>query len=129
MNFKSQSSIEFMVLAGMAFFAVIIFVGVSIDEIKEFKDRKEFLTIKDLALKLQKEVSIAAYVEDGYDRTFTLPNELQGPVDYTIQMTDKNIVVSSSKSVFTVAIPTVTGTFVKGANTIQKTNGQILINN
>ena len=65
MKNKSQLSMEFFMLAGLAFLAAIIFVGASANEMKEFKDAKDFLLIKDLGLKLQKEVSIASYVEDG----------------------------------------------------------------
>ena len=81
---KAQSSMEFFTLVGLAFLAVIIFVGASAGEIKEFTDQKNFFLIKDVTLTLQKEASIAASVEDGYEREFTLPEKLESRVDYFI---------------------------------------------
>lgn len=126
---KSQSSMEFFMLVGLAFLAVIIFVGVSANEVKEFKDAKDFLLIKDLGLKLQKEVSIASYVEDGYERDFTLPDKLENGVDYYILTKNTSITINSSKTVFSVRIPLVYGkNFTKGGNKIERISGKIYVN-
>lgn len=126
---KSQSSMEFFTLVGLAFVAVIIFVAVSANEVKEFRDQKEFFLIKDLALKLQKEVSIAASVEDGYERIFNLPDKLENIVDYSMRIRNNTITINSSKTVFSVAIVNVTGDFTKGSNKIEKrNNGRIYVN-
>lgn len=126
---KSQSSMEFFTLVGLAFVAVIIFVAASANEVKEFRDQKEFFLIKDLALKLQKEVSIAASVEDGYERIFNLPDKLENIVDYSMRIRNNTITINSSKTVFSVAIVNVTGDFTKGSNKIEKrNNGRIYVN-
>tara|TARA_Y100000031_G_C7918004_1_gene246917 strand:- start:46 stop:441 length:396 start_codon:yes stop_codon:yes gene_type:complete len=126
---KSQSAIEFFALIGMAFVTVIFVVAFSINEMKEFKGAKEFFLIKDLALKLQKEVSIAAIAEDGYSRTFTLPDKLENMVDYFTEINNNTITINSTKTVFSVAIPTTAGkNFTKGSNTIEKTDGEIYVN-
>ncbi|MCH8003182.1 MAG: hypothetical protein IH934_00995 [Nanoarchaeota archaeon] len=125
---KSQVSIEFFTLIGLAFLMVIIIVAASANEVKEFRDQKEFFLIKDLALKLQKEVSIAASVEDGYVRSFTLPDKLDNIVDYSIRIRNNSITVDSLKTAYFVAIVNVTGYFTKGNNKIEKINGQIYIN-
>ena len=129
MHEKSQVSIEFFTLIGLAFLMLIIIVAASANEVKEFRDRKEFFLIKDLALKLQKEVSIAASVEDGYERSFTLPDKLENIVDYFITIRNNTLTINSSKTVFSVAIVNVTGDFTKGSNKIEKrTNGRIYVN-
>jgi len=126
---KAQSSMEFFILVGLAFVAVIFFVGFSVNEVREFRDAKEFFLIKDLALKLQKEVGIAASVEDGYERSFTLPDKLENIVDYFITIRNNTLTINSSKTVFSVAIVNVTGDFTKGSNNIEKrTNGRIYVN-
>ena len=126
---KSQSSMEFFTLIGLAFLAVIIFVGVSANEVREFRDAKEFLLIKDLALKLQKEVGIAASVEDGYERSFTLPEKLEATVDYFITGTNNSITINSSKTVFSVRVPIIYGkNFTKGSNRVEKINGKVYVN-
>ena len=126
---KAQSSMEFFTLVGLAFLMTILFVVLSANETKEFRDQKEFLLIKDLALKLQKEVSIANSVENGYERSFTLPEKLENIVDYFVQIRNNTITINSSKTVFSVAIVNVTGNFDKGGNKIKKNNGKISIIN
>ena len=108
MHKKSQSSMEFFALVGLAFLATILFVGITVNEVKEFSDQKEFLMIKDLALRLQKEVAIAASVEDGYERDFTLPDKLENSVDYYILTKNTSITINSSKTVFSAGIPVLT---------------------
>ena len=129
-NIKSQVSIEFFTLIGLAFLMVIIIVAASANEVKEFRDQKEFFLIKDLALKLQKEVSIAASVEDGYVRSFTLPDKLDNIVDYSTSiMGNDTLTVNSSETVFFVRVPFIYGkNFTKGSNTVEKTNGKVYVN-
>ena len=129
MKMKAQSSMEFFMLIGMAFLAVILFAAVSVNEVREFRDQKEFFLIKDLALKLQKEVTLAADAEDGYSRSFTLPEELESIVDYFIQIKNNTITINSSKTAISVAIPSTSGkNFTKGSNKIEKTDGVIYVN-
>ncbi|MBW2977108.1 hypothetical protein KY347_06725 [Candidatus Woesearchaeota archaeon] len=127
-HLKSQSSMEFFVLTGLAFLATIFFVAASASEVREFSDQKEFFLIKDLALKLQKEVTIAASVESGYERGFNLPEKLESTLDYYITTGNSTITINSSKAVFSAAIPNVIGNFTKGSNKIENINGQIWIN-
>jgi hypothetical protein len=120
---------EFFTLTGLAFLAVIFFVAASASEVKEFRDQKEFFLIKDLSLKLQKEVAIAASVEDGYERSFNLPDKLEATVDYFITTKNTSITVNSSKTVFSVRVPIVYGkNFTKGTNKIEKINGKVYVN-
>jgi len=129
MYLKSQSSMEFFTLIGMAFLGVIFFVTVAVNEANEFRSQKEFFLIKDMSLKLQKEIGLAAYAEDGYERSFTLPDELDNVVDYLMRIRNNTLTINSSKSVFSVAIVNSTGDFTKGTNKIEKINGRIYINN
>src|SRR3989338_10573018 len=129
-NVKSQSSMEFFTLVGLAFLATILFAAIAVNEVKEFSDQKEFLMIKDLSLRLQKEVAIAASVEDGYERSFALEDKLEDKVDYFIIVTNTSINVNSSKSAFSVRIPLIYGkNFTKGSNKIEKINGRVYVNN
>jgi hypothetical protein len=125
---KAQSSMEFFVLVGLAFLASILFVVASVSEVKEFSDQKEFFLVKDLALTLQKEVAIAASVEDGYVRIFNLPDKLNGKVDYFTTIMNRTITVNSSITNFPAAIPDAIGNFTKGNNKIEKINGIIYVN-
>lgn len=129
MHKKSQSSIEFFALVGLAFLATILFAAITVNEVREFSDQKEFLMIKDLALRLQKEVAVAASVEDGYERRFTLEDKLEDKVDYFVIVTNSSINVNSSKAAFSVRIPLIYGkNFTKGSNKVEKTNGKVYVN-
>lgn len=120
---------EFFTLVGLAFLMTILFVAASANQMKEFKDQKEFFLIKDLALKLQKEVTITASVEDGYKRSFTLPERLESNVDYFIVIRNSTITINSTKTVFSVPIPSTFGkNFTKGSNMVEKENGKVYIN-
>ena len=129
MHKKSQSSMEFFALVGLAFLAAILFAAIAVNEVEEFSDQKESLMIKDLALRLQKEVAIAASVEDGYERSFILEDKLEGKVDYFIIVANSSISINSSKSAFSVRIPLTYGkNFTKGSNKIEKTDGKVYVN-
>lgn len=129
MHKKSQSFMEFFALVGLAFLATILFAAIAVNEVKEFSDKKEFLMIKDLSLRLQKEVAIAASVEDGYERSFALDDKLEGRVDYFMIVTNTSININSSKAAFSARIPLIYGkNFTKGSNTIKKINGKVYVN-
>ena len=129
MKIKEQSSMEFFALVGLAFLAVTLFASITVNEIREFSGQREFLMIKDLALRLQKEVAIAAYAEDGYERSFTLEDKLDGKVDYFTIVTNSSVNVNSSKAAFSVRIPLMYGkNFTKGSNKIEKLSGKIYVN-
>jgi uncharacterized protein YpmS len=126
---KAQSSMEFFALIGLAFLAVILFTSLAVNETKEFSDQREFLWVKDLALKLQKEVNLAALVEDGYERSFTLEDKFDGKIDYFTIVTNSSITVNSSNAVFSVKVPLIYGkNFTKGTNKIEKIDGEVYIN-
>ena len=128
-SIRAQSLMEFFILVGLAFLAAILFVVISANEIKDFRNQKELFLIQDLALKLQKEVTIATSVEDGYERNFELPNKLDGSFNYFIVIRNNTMTVNSSKAVFSVAVPTTYGkNFTKGNNKIEKIDGKVYIN-
>lgn len=125
---NAQSSIELFTLVGVAFLVVILFVVISANETREFTDQKKFFLIKDLALSLQKEVTIANSVEDGYERSFILPIQLENTLDYDVITQNRTITINSSKTVYAVAIPDITGNFSKGTNKIEKKDSKIFVN-
>jgi len=127
MGSKAQISAEFFVLLGLAFLIAIAFEFASLDQLNDFRIKKESDAVKDMALKLQKEFLVAATVEDGYVRTFTIPDTLD-MINYTLTTKNSTITVESPKSLYIVSIPKAIGNVTKGTNTINKTGGVIYIN-
>ena len=128
MHSRSQVSIEFFIFVGLAFLVAIAFELAALDQLKDFRMQKESDAVRDLALKLQKEVLIAAAVEDGYARTFTIPNKLDNNINYTLTTINWTVTVESKNGIYTVSIPNSIGNISKGAITINKTGGVIYIN-
>lgn len=126
---KSQTAIEFFVLVGLVALTVVIFMLASLGQIKEFQDKGEYILIKDMALKLQTEVTLAATSEDGYQRQFTIPDKLEETVNYSVTIkNNETLIVHSDKSLYAVSIPKVIGNITKNINTITKTGGVVNLN-
>ena len=123
---RGQVSAEFFILLGLTFLIALAFEIASLDQLNDFRIQKESEAVKDLALKLQKELLIAATVEDGYVRIFQIPQNLDS-INYTLTTLNQTITVKSKNSLYIVAIPKVAGKIGKGVNVINKTGGIIYI--
>jgi len=124
---KSQISMEFVFLVGIAFIAILVFTVVGYDKLKEISDEKEFVLVKDLAFKVQNEINLAANVDDGYRRDFEIPQKLDY-IDYDVTINNNVLVVESKNHEYVLLIPTVRGNITKGGNVICKDDGVIEIN-
>ncbi|MBI2656067.1 hypothetical protein HYX06_06615 [Candidatus Woesearchaeota archaeon] len=128
MNSKSQVSSEFFIFVGLAFLIAIAFALASLDQLQDFRIERESEAVKDVALKLQKELLIAASVEDGYIRIFEMPDQVEN-INYSLTTLNYTIInVLSKNSFYTVAVPKTVGNATKGANKINKTGGVIYLN-
>ena len=127
MHSKSQVSSEFFIFVGLAFLISIAFALASLDQLQDFRLEKESEAVKDIALKLQKELLIAASVEDGYFRIFELPDKVDN-INYSLTTLNSTIAVLSKNSIYIVSIPNSVGNATKGTNKINKTGGVIYIN-
>ncbi len=127
MHSRAQISSEFFIFVGLAFLIAIAFALASLNQLQDFRIEKENEAVKDIALKLQKEMLIAASVEDGYVRVFELPNNLNG-INYSLATMNSTITVQSKNSLYIVSIPNSIGNVSKGVITINKTGGVIYIN-
>lgn len=126
---KSQVSMEFFILVGTALLMVILFSSVSLDHLKDFENQREQNLIKDMALKLQTEIYLAATSEEGYKRQFEIPEKLEDIINYSVVIKNNNsLIVYTSKSLFTVSVPQIDGSISKGTNNISKEGGIVYVN-
>ncbi len=124
---RAQVSSEFFIFIGMAFLMSIAFSVSSLEHLSDFRAQKESEAVKDLAFKMQKELLVAANVEDGYVRSFKIPNKLDS-INYSLTTQNSTITVESKNSLYIVSIPKVIGNLSKGDNIINKTGGVIYLN-
>ncbi len=119
---------EFILLSGLALIVTIIFIE-SINQNKALHGTKEFLLLKDVALKIQNEISITSNVGDGYSRQFKLPDKINNKA-YNISIVNNTLVVwtNTTNITFATRILNITGYLKKESNTITKTNGVTYIN-
>ena len=78
-------------------------------------------------LKLQREIYIAASVEDGYVRYFTIPEKNEG-INYSVTTKNLSLIVESKNAFSVVTLPYSIGNLTKGSNKINKTGGTIYVN-
>lgn len=120
---------EFFILIGLASLTIMIFIVASLDQIKEFQDKREYTLLKDLALKLQTEINLAATAEDGYQRQFTIPDKLGTTINYSVVIkNNETLIVYSDKSLYVISVPKVIGNITKNTNTITKSRGVVNLN-
>ena len=127
MGSKSQISVEFLMLIGLAAIIAIAFQYVSLSQIIDFKSINEKEAVKDVAIKIQREILLATSVEDGYVRTFEIPDKL-GDANYTITLQNSTLTVQSKEGLYFVRVTKISGNLSKGYNTINKTGGVINVN-
>ena len=119
MNYRAQISNEFFALLGLAFLISIAFEVVALDQLNDFRIKKENEAVQDMALKLQREMLLAAVVEDGYVRSFTIPDKLDG-INYTLTTMNSTLSVQSKNSYYSASIPKSVGNITKGTNRITR---------
>ena len=127
MHSKAQVSAEFFIFLGISFLIAVAFTIASLNQLKELRIQKEDAAVKDIALKLQKELLIASVLEDGYVRIFTIPDKLDR-INYSLTVQNSTIIVGSKNSYYVMPMPKAIGNFSKGTNIINKTGGVIYIN-
>ena len=137
---KAQSSIEVALLIGFMFLAFNVFLLVIAQRMVGVQEQKDRALIEDMSSVIEGEIEIAAGVEDGYSRTFEIPQTLKG-INYSVKLINSTYMktnyselvlkyVGFTKSYETVKkLPkNVDGVINKGENKILKKAGIICLN-
>ena len=123
---KSQIMIEFVLITGIVLATAVIFIA-ALSQNKALHRSNEFFLVKDVALKIQNEISVTSYIEDGYSRQFELPEKINNK-DYNISIINNTLTVWTNTTSFVAPILNITGYLKKETNTITKANGVTYIN-
>jgi hypothetical protein len=126
---KSQSAIEFIIVVGFVifiFFAILLIENESITSKNKDKDNA---IIKNIVMNVQDEIMLASKSNDGYQRKFIVPVDLNGK-RYLINISDGLIYARTTDLRTTMAIPiiNISGDVKEGINTIKKIGGRIYLN-
>ena len=84
---KSQSAFEFTFLASFMLLVIVSFFGVTSSKALESREEANRKTAEDIAEYAYREIEIAISLNDGYSRTFKMPERVNG-IDYGIKMND-----------------------------------------
>lgn len=123
---KSQTSTEFILVSGILAVMMLVFIGIASNQVNDYQTEREYILLNDIAYYIQKEIFLASLSEDGYTRTFELPDKLDFKYYYNISVIDKKfLVVSSNSTSITLTIPEISGNIDKSENTITKSGGVI----
>ncbi len=104
---KAQAAMEFVMVFSVLSIFVTAFLGAIYVNISQSKQKNEQGIVDDMANFIQQEIILASRVEDGYHRTFFLPEKIGGK-PYNITLGDYALYVNTSKAVSIRGIPIVT---------------------
>lgn len=127
---KSQSAIEFVSLASFMLLIVLGFLAVASSNMLQAKEEGNRKTAEDIAEFAYREIDIAKSVNDGYMRTFNLPQTVNG-ISYTIDIIDnRELAVNYLDYEFVRFLPSnVTGNVSRGTNKVWRIQGVVYVNN
>jgi hypothetical protein len=124
---KAQVAFEFVVLVAIMFGALIVFTSFVRDNFAEVQTDTDYFKLKDLALSVKSELSLAIALEDGYQRAFFVPFTVDG-LEYNITRENGFLLFASGNAEYSVNVPPYNGTLQKGNNMISKTDGVVEVN-
>ena len=137
---KAQSSIEVALLVGFMFLVFNVFLLVIAQRMVDVQDQKDQALIGDMSSVIESEIVLAAGVEDGYSRTFEIPQTLKG-INYSVKLINSTTMKTNYSELvleyvdFTKTYETVKklpknvdGVINKGENKILKKAGIICLN-
>lgn len=119
---------EFMFLVGLSFVIIFVFSVSILAKLEDSGDAKAEKIAKEVALSLQRELTIASAVQDGYSREVALSGSMDA-INYTLSTTGDFLTVTTDEAFYTVRLPEADGQFRTGNNTITKEAGEIHVLN
>lgn len=129
-NEKSQSAVEFIILASFMLLVVVIFFALTSSKVLEAKEKSNKQTAEDIATFAYREIETALFSSDGYTRIFDMPNTING-IAYSIDIIDdRELVINYLDNEYVLFLPSnVSGDIKPGANEVKKMQGIVSLKN
>jgi hypothetical protein len=123
---KSQVAVEFILMVSLALITLLVLIGVLYYLFFNYSEENNINKLNDLGYSLQSEIILASEVEPGYERNITMPEDVGG-ADYSIRISDEEVVITYRGMDFLFAIPQVSGIInTKGNHVIRKTGASTI---
>lgn len=128
-HLKSQSSVEFVILASFMIVVILGFFAVTSSRVLDAREEGNRKIAQDIAEIAYSEIELAKSVSDGYTRVFTMPRKI-GDVSYNLTIIDnRELIVNYLGYEYIKFLPAnVSGNLSTGLNEIKKINGILYLN-
>ena len=124
----SQSAVEFIALASFMILVTLTLLAIISSSVIDAKEEGNRKTAVDIAEFVYKEIDTARPLSDGYIRTFSIPQTING-INYTVNITDnRELIVNYLDNEHVKFLPAnISGNISKGMNEVRKINGIIYL--
>jgi len=135
---NAQSAVEAAIIISIMTLMLIVFLLVIFEKNIEVNEQRQQRLIDDIAFIVKAEAGMAVKAEDGYNRTFNLPEELENWA-YSIQLIDSSVLINHTEIILSLENPNapyenavilpknVLGEICRGKNTMTKQEGLVVI--
>ncbi|MBN1502430.1 hypothetical protein JW930_02720 [Candidatus Woesearchaeota archaeon] len=106
---------------------LIVFATIFSDIYQDNLVEKKKILAEDFGYSIQNEFLLAAQSEPGYNRTFIIPDKLEG-LQYEIYNIGSALIINYTQGEIGFPIPIVNGSIQKGTNIITNNNNSICLN-
>jgi hypothetical protein len=113
--------LEFALATAFAVIIGVVYLASASSLLGEKSEEQRLTALNDIGYTIQDEVILASTVDDGYERTLTLPPWADRfGYDITTEPGGRAVTLTSGKVIITYDLPQVDGSFQKGKNIIRK---------
>jgi hypothetical protein len=112
---KAQIVLEFLLIISLAVIIGVMYIAVGTHIFVDVNEQQRVAALNDVGYLIQDEVVLAASVEDGYTRTFVLPQKADR-FTYTITNSNTSVTLASADVTLSYPLPMLSGNLVMGAN-------------
>lgn len=123
---RGQIVLEFLIIAGIAMLVAALYLAVGANLLSGKSEEQRVSALNNIGYMVQDEIILAGTVEDGYLRSFAIPQKADR-FAYTLSNDETMLTLHSGSVIINYPLPRISGTLQQGENTIRK-DGDIVVN-
>ena len=127
-RFKSQITIEFLIITGIFLLALIIGVFISFSKIQEMREIQNDMIALNFLNKVSDKLNTVFLEGNGFEANLTLPSTLSG-FDYDLTIYSTTMILEINNKTYEKILLTgnISQNLSKGFNILKNENGRILV--